>query len=136
MGWKDNVGREFVEADREFVEKVLPVGAVDRAAFGLIADATRYLLVEEKGEVHLRGETAALGEVLRSLAQGGLLVTANDAHAAVARFAALWEEKARLRGTWDRAVDQARRDGAIAPTPRPEPKRSFWDRLRGRSTPR
>ncbi|MBC7238773.1 MAG: hypothetical protein H5T71_01575 [Chloroflexi bacterium] len=59
MGWKDRLRREFFEADREFVDEVLPVGSVDRAAFGLLADATRYVLVEEAGEVHLRAEIAA-----------------------------------------------------------------------------
>ncbi|HAZ27714.1 TPA: hypothetical protein DCY67_03725 [Candidatus Acetothermia bacterium] len=127
-----------MEADREFVEKVLPVGAVDRAAFGLIADATRYRLVEEGGEVHLRGETAALGQVLRSLAQGGLAVTPSDAHAAVARFATLWEEVARRRGTWNTAVDRAREDGEIETAPRralPEPGGSLWKRLFNRRPP-
>ncbi len=131
MNWKERLRREFLEADREFVEGVLPVGSVDRAAFGLLADATRYVLVEEGGEVHLRAEIAARREILRSLAQSGLVVREADAEEAVARFAALWEEKARGRGTWDGAVAQARAEGEIqAPLP-PEP-RSLWRRLGGR----
>ncbi len=135
MGWKDRLRREFFEADREFVDEVLPVGSVDRAAFGLLADATRYLLVEEEGEVHLRAEIAAQGEVLASLARAGAAVKPVDAQQAVARFASLWEAKARGRGTWEGAVAQARQDGEVETGPRrapPEPRRSLWERLFGR----
>lgn len=53
------------------MEGVLPIGTVDQAAFGLIAEATRYILVEENEEVYIRPDVTALPEVLRSLAQGG-----------------------------------------------------------------
>jgi hypothetical protein len=134
MGWKDRLRREFLEADREFVEQVLPVGSVDQAAFGLIAEATRYVLVEEAGEVHLRAEVAALGEVLTSLSRAGSAIKPADAQRAVARFAELWEAKARHRGTWDGAVAQARGDGEVETAraePR-EPRRCFLRRLFGR----
>lgn len=135
MGWKDRLRREFIEADREFVEEILPLGSVDRAAFGLIADATRYVLEEEEGEVHLRAQIAAPGEVLSSLARAGTVVKPADAQQAVARFASLWEAKARARGTWDRAVEEARRGGEVEPASRrapPGPRGSLWDRLLGR----
>lgn len=132
MTWREKLSREFVFADRQFVEKVLPVGAVDRAAFGLIADATRYLLVEEGGEVHLRAEIAAPAEVLGSLARSGLGVPLRDAEVAVARFAALWEETARRRGTWDAAVAEARRAGEVHPPHRPTPRPSLLTWLRRR----
>ena len=130
MAWRDKLRREFLEADRVFVEEVLPVGTVDRAAFGLIADATRYVLVEEGGEVHLRAEIAAPEEVLGSLARSGLRVGLRDAQEAAARFARLWEETARRRGTWDAAVAEARRGGEVQAR-QPEPKASLLDRLRG-----
>ncbi len=135
MRWKDRLRREFFEADREFVDEVLPVGSVDRAAFGLLADATRYLLVQEEGEVHLRAEIAAPAEVLASLARAGTAVKPADAQAAVARFAALWEAKARHRGTWEGAVRQARQDEELESGPRPAPeapRRCLWRRLFGR----
>lgn len=138
MSWRDRLRREFFEADREFVDEVLPVGSVDRAAFGLLADATRYVLVEEAGEVHLRAEIAAQGEVLASLARAGTAVKPTDAEEAVARFAALWEAKARGRGTWEGAVAQARQDGEVEPGPRrapPETRRSVWGRLFGHRPP-
>lgn len=132
MSWKEKLRREFLEADREFVDEVLPLGSVDRAAFGLLADATRYALVEEGGEVHLRAEIAARREVLRSLAQSGLVVHEADAEEAVARFAALWEGKARARGTWGAAVAAARAAGEIE-APRPPKRPSLLDRLLGRA---
>ncbi|QAA75955.1 MAG: hypothetical protein BIP78_0187 [Candidatus Bipolaricaulis sibiricus] len=139
MGWKDRLRREFFEADREFVDTILPVGSVDRAAFGLLADATRYVLVEEAGEVHLRAEIAAQREVLASLARAGAAVKAPDAQEAVARFAALWEAKARHRGTWDAAVAHARQGGEVEQRPRDVPAApggSFWSRLWRRRPPR
>jgi len=135
MNWKDRIRREFMETDRQFVDEVLPVGSVDRAAFGLLADATRYLLVEEAEEVHVRAEIAAAEEVLRSLAHSGLAVKPQDAQAAVDRFAAMWEEKARHRGTWEGAVNVARHSGEIETGPRHaprEPRRCLWTRLFGR----
>jgi len=125
MGWKEQLRREFFEADREFVEEHLPLGSVDQAAFGLIADATRYVLVEEEGEVHIRPDVAALSEVLRSLAQGGRGVSRRDAEAAVQKFAALWEAKARARGSWEEAVRLAREAGEIQTVASPR-KRGFW----------
>lgn len=130
MSWKDRLRREFFEADREFVGEALPVGSVDRAAFGLLADATRYQLVEEAGEVHVRAEIAAQREILTSLARAGTAVKLSDAQDAVARFAALWEAKARHRGTWEGAVAQARADGEVSALRPPEPKRSLWRRFR------
>ncbi len=129
MGWREVLRREFFEADREFVEEVLPLGQVDQAVFGLLMEATRYVLVEEGEEVHIQPDTAALGEVLRSLARGGRGVPRRDAEEALRRFAALWEGKARARGTWEEAVRAARAAGEIQPA-QPKPKRRllFWRR--------
>jgi hypothetical protein len=125
MGWQEVLRREFFEADREFVEEVLPLGTVDHSVFGLIADATRYILVAEGEEVHIRADVAALPEVLRSLGRGGRGVSPRDAQEAVQRFAALWESKARVRGTWAEAVRLAREAGEIR-TPPPQKRRSLW----------
>lgn len=124
MGWRELLRREFFEADREFVEEVLPIGTVDQSIFGLIADATRYILVQEGEEVHIRADVGALAEVLRSLGRSGRAVPRKDAEAAVQKFAALWEAKARARGTWEEAVRAAREAGEIqVQTPK---KRGFW----------
>ncbi len=125
MGWREVLRREYFEADREFVEEVLPVGAVDQSVFGLIADATRYVLVAEGEEVHIRADVGALPEVLRSLSRGGRGVSRKDAEAAVQKFAALWEAKARARGTWEEAVRLAHEAGEIR-TVSLQKKRSFW----------
>lgn len=127
MNWRRKVEREYLEADREFVESVLPVGTVNLPSFGLIADATLYLLVEEAGEVHIRPETASLKEIVASLSKGGTAVSAKDALAAVERFAQLWEEKIRARGKWDELVAEARAAGEISPPPQRK-RRPFWRR--------
>ena len=127
MNWRRKAEREYLEADREFVESVLPVGSVDLSSFGLIADATQYLLVEEAGEVHIRPETASLKEIVASLAKGGTAVTPRDAMAAVERFAQLWEEKIRARGKWEELVAEARAAGEVSAPPQRR-RRPFWRR--------
>ena len=127
MNWKKSVEREYLEADREFTESVLPVGSVDLSSFGLIADATQYLLVEEGGEVHIRPEITSLKEIIASLSRGGSRVSQQDAEAAVGKFASLWEEKIRARGKWEELVAAARAAGEIASSGKRE-KRGlrFW----------
>lgn len=127
MGWREVLRREFFEADREFVEEVLPLGRVDQAVFGLLAEATRYVLVQEGEEIHIQPDTMALGEVLRSLARGGRGVSRREAEEALLRFAALWESKARARGTWAEAVRAARAAGEIQTAPTKTKRRFlFW----------
>ena len=122
MNWRRMVEREYLEADQEFVEQVLPLGSVDLSSFGLIADATQYLLVEEKGEVHIRPEVVSLKEVVASLSRGGTSVTPQDAERAVGRFAQIWEEKIRARGKWEELVQAAREAGEI----KSPPKKRRW----------
>ncbi len=128
MSWQKRVEREYLEADREFSESVLPVGSVNLSSFGLIADATRYLLVEEAGEVHIRPEITSLKEITSSLSRGGTPISPRDAEAAVAEFARLWEEKIKARGKWEELVRAAREAGEIS-SPRKPARR--W-RLLGR----
>ncbi len=113
MEWKKLVEREYFETDQEFVENVLPLGSVDISSFGLIADATRYVLVEEGGEVHIRPEIASLRQIVDSLSRGGTAVSAADAEAAVRRFAELWEERIKARGKWETLIAFARERGEV-----------------------
>lgn len=122
--WCRLVEREYLGADAEFVEGVLPLGSVDASSFGLIADATRYVLTEEGGEVHIRPDISSLDEILRSLAQGGAVVSPKDARAAVQRFAELWEERVRAQGKWEEVVRLARERGEISGPPG-RPKRGW-----------
>lgn len=126
MEWKRLVEREYFETDQEFVEEVLPLGSVDISSFGLIADATRYVLVEEGGEVHIRPEIASLREIVASLSRGGTAVSERDAEAAVLRFAELWEEKIRAKGKWEALVSFARERGEIQEGKPEEKKRRGW----------
>ncbi len=126
MTWKRLVEREYFETDREFVENVLPIGSVDISSFGLIADATKYVLVEEGGEVHIRPEVAALREIIDSLSRGGTAVSPRDAEAAVRKFAELWEERIKSRGKWEKLVSYAREQGEIRrSSEEPERKRKW-----------
>lgn len=113
MQWKKLVEREYLETDNHFVENVLPIGSVDISSFGLIADATKYVLVEERGEVHIRPEVASLREILDSLSRGGTAVSQRDAEAAVRKFAELWEERIKARGKWEELLSFARERGEI-----------------------
>ncbi len=126
MEWKRLVEREYFETDQEFVEEVLPLGSVDISSFGLIADATRYVLVEEGGKVHIRPEIASLREIVASLSRGGTAVSERDAEAAVLRFAELWEEKIRAKGKWEALVSFARERGEIQEGKPEEKKRRGW----------
>jgi hypothetical protein len=126
LEWKRLVEREYFETDQEFVEDVLPLGSVDISSFGLIADATRYVLVEEGGEVHIRPEIASLREIVASLSRGGTAVSERDAEAAVLRFAELWEEKIRAKGKWEELVSFARERGEIQEGKPEEKKRRGW----------
>ncbi len=113
MRWKKLVEREYFETDQDFVENVLPIGSVDISSFGLIADATRYALVREGEEVHIKPEIASLRQILDSLSRGGTAVSQRDAEAAVRRFAELWEERIKSKGKWDSLLDFAREHGEI-----------------------
>ncbi len=125
--WKKLVEREYFETDQEFVENVLPLGSVDISSFGLIADATRYTLVEEGGEVHIRPEIASLRQIVDSLSRGGTAVSAADAEAAVRRFAELWEERIKAKGKWESLIAFARERGEVEEaSPGRERKRWGW----------
>lgn len=126
MEWKKLVEREYFETDREFVENVLPLGSVDASSFGLIADATRYVLVAEGEEIHIRPEVASLREIVGSLSRGGTAVSERDAEAAVQRFAELWEERIKAKGKWEALLDFAREKGEIREGKPEEKRRRGW----------
>lgn len=119
--WERFVEGEYLEADYDFVENVLPLGTIDGSSFGLIADATEYSLVKVGGEVHLRPEVYGLDSLLSSLRRGGVAVDKRDALLSVERFAALWEEKIKSKGKWERLLQLAEEEGAILSGPRPGP---------------
>ncbi|RLE29342.1 hypothetical protein DRJ58_04370 [Candidatus Acetothermia bacterium] len=124
--WKKLVEREYFETDQDFVENVLPLGSVDISSFGLIADATRYALVAEGEEIHIRPEIASLKQILDSLSRGGTAVSPRDAETAVQRFAELWEERIKAKGKWEALLDFARERGEIREGKPEEKKRRGW----------
>jgi len=130
--WRRSVEREYLETDRRFVEEILPIGTVDSGSFGLVADATRYVLRESDGEVHIKGEVAALKEIMNSLSRGGSSARQEDVIHAVQRFAQEWENLIRSRGKWDDVVAVAREHGEVetAPAEEPDQRRRWWQRRR------
>ncbi len=130
LQWRRRVEREYLETDRRFVGEVLPIGTVDGGSFGLIADATRYVLEDKDGEVHLKPTVAALDEIMGSLSRSGASTTREDALQAVHRFAEEWEKLIRDRGKWDDVVGTAREHGEVTSPPpeAPSPHRPWWRR--------
>ncbi len=128
--WRKRVEREYLETDRRFVQEELPIGNVDSSSFGLIADATRYSLVEEGGQLSLRGNIAAMDEILGSLSRTGASVSRDDALSAVQRFAETWEALIKEHGKWDDVVAIAREHNEVCSAPPPEepPRRRWWKR--------
>ncbi len=128
--WKRHVEREYLETDSRFVEDILPIGTVDSGSFGLIADATQYILREKDGEVCIRAEVAALEEVINSLSRSGSAATKEDALQAVQRFAEEWEKLIRQRGKWADMVATAREHDEVltGPADQPRSKRRWWRR--------
>lgn len=126
MEWKKLVEREYFETDQDFVENVLPIGSVDISSFGLIADATRYVLVREGEEVHIRPEIASLRQIVDSLSRGGTAVSPRDAEAAVKRFAELWEERIRAKGKWESLVEFAQKRGEVQERKEGSKRRRGW----------
>ena len=131
LRWRSFVEKEYLEADYEFVEEVLPLGTVDGSSFGLLADATEYLLVREGDRERIRPSINNLDLLLRSLREGGVRVERGDALASLERFAELWEEKIRKAGKWEGMVELAREEGALeleeAQPGQPGGRRRGWE---------
>lgn len=115
--WQSFVEREYLEADYEFVENILPLGTVDGSSFGLLADATEYLLVREGDEEHIKPFINNLDLLLSSLRRGGVRVEKRDALASLERFAKLWEEKVKGAQKWEEMVKLAQEEGALKGAP-------------------
>lgn len=111
--WKSGVMREYYQVDMEFVSEVLPIGSVDSSSFGLIADATDYVLVGEGDDVRIKPYIAELQGILRSIGQSGMRVSPEDAWKSVQRFAEMWERQIKDMGKWEEMVERAQAAGEI-----------------------
>ncbi len=111
--WERSVEREYLDADNEFVETVIPIGDVDGSSFGLISDATEYVIVKTKGENHIQPQVSSLDSILKSLKSGGKSVSKKNALESVKKFAQVWEEKIRSASKWDETVNLAKEEGEI-----------------------
>lgn len=127
--WERFVEREYLDADFDFLENVLPVGNVGGASFGLISDATEYEVVNIEGEKHIKPGVSSLDSILKSLKSGGAQVSKKDALQSVERFAQIWEEQIKSVGKWEEMIRIAQEEGEIKSGQEIEEKKGFLGRI-------
>ncbi|MFP4588498.1 MAG: hypothetical protein ACOCZX_00635 [Candidatus Bipolaricaulota bacterium] len=113
--WREYVNREFLEVDNKFVE-ALPYKSIDAATFGFITEASRFVLVKTKEEVHIKPLTSGLRNLkhdLKASSSPGGDFSLDDAIGALEKFSSQWEEKIKDRDKWDRVVKLARDEDQI-----------------------
>ena len=102
--------REFLKADNEFVDN-LPYKSIDHSTFGLISEATSYVLVESNDEVHIRSRTEGLSDLKQALKDSGD-PTANfelkEAKEALEEFAKIFEGSIKEKNKWEKTLKIAR----------------------------
>lgn len=115
QSWREYVKQEFMKADSEFVEK-MPVNSIDLSTFGLISEATTFVLVRIEGDVHLRplpgGLTALRDDIKNSPRPGGSFDLENAVDA-LTQFAEEWEEIIKKKNKWEKTLEMARDEGDI-----------------------
>ncbi|MEF8725977.1 MAG: hypothetical protein V5A83_03485 [Candidatus Bipolaricaulota bacterium] len=113
--WREYVKQEFMKADNEFIEK-MPVDSIDLSTFGLISEATSFVLVELEGEIHLRplasGLSALKSDIQGSSRPGGGF-DVDSAVGVLTQFGEEWEEKIKENKKWEKMVELAREEDQI-----------------------
>ncbi|MFP4135652.1 MAG: hypothetical protein ACLFN7_00935 [Candidatus Acetothermia bacterium] len=113
--WKEYVKQEFMKADSEFVEK-MPVNSIDLSTFGLISEATSFVLVRIDGDVHLRplpGGLASLRDDLKNSPGPGGSFDLDNAVKALTQFADEWEKMIKKKNKWEKTLELAREEDEI-----------------------
>jgi len=135
--WKDYVKQEFMKADSEFVEE-MPIGSIDLSTFGLISEATTFVLVNLDDGVHLRPLTGGLNslrEDMKNSSRPGGSFDMDNAIEALSKFAEEWEKTIKEKSKWKKAVELARNQGEVMSQEVYEEKTSrgssFLDRIKG-----
>jgi|GEM_PF-2045102 len=137
--WKEYVSREYLEVDEEFVEG-LPRRSIDSSTFGLIAEATDFVLVEgEDGTVEIK----VLSQALEDLSAGTKETPGSrgnfnvqEAIAILEDFGEAWKQKIQQREKWERTLEIAKKNDEIrskeefeATIRVKDEERSLWGRL-------
>lgn len=135
--WREHVKQEFMKADNEFIEK-MPVDSIDLSTFGLISEATSYVLVELEGEIHLRPLASGLSSLksdIQSSSRPGGGFDVDSAVGVLTQFGEEWEEKIKENNKWEKMVELAREEDQIMAQSdfeqETESKTSFLDRVKG-----
>ncbi|SRR6056297_2134187 len=113
--WQEHVKHEFIRTDRNFTEK-LPINSIDISTYGLISEATTFVPVRIKGEIHIQPLKGGLTELRKDLQQsprpgGGFEV--DQALSTLAQFAEEWEEEIKKKDKWSEMVELAEADNSI-----------------------
>lgn len=135
--WKNYVKQEFMKADSEFVEE-MPIGSIDLSTFGLISEATTFVLVNLEDGVHLRPLTGGLNSLrddMKNSSRPGGSFDMDNAVEALSQFAEEWEETIKKKNKWEKTVKLARQQEDIMSQEAYEEKTSgsasLLDRIKG-----
>ncbi len=115
--WRKNVNSEFLESDREYVEN-LPYKSVDQSTFGLVSEATSYVLVKSGEKIHIKPRTKNLTDLKQALEKSGDPAAdfkLGEAEKALEDFADLFEETIKEKGKWEKTIKIARENEEIIP---------------------
>lgn len=135
--WKNYVKQEFMKADSEFVEE-MPIGSIDLSTFGLISEATTFVLVNLEDGIHLRPLTGGLDSLrddIKNSSRPGGSFDMDNAVEALSQFAEEWEKTIKKKNKWEKTVKLARQQEDIMSQEVYEEKTSgsasFLDRIKG-----
>ncbi len=135
--WKNYVKQEFMKADSEFVEE-MPIGSIDLSTFGLISEATTFVLVNLEDGVHLRPLTGGLNSLrddMKNSSRPGGSFDMDNAVDALSQFAEEWEKTIKEKNKWEKTVKLARQQEDIMSQETYEEKTSgsasILDRIKG-----
>jgi hypothetical protein len=135
--WKNYVKQEFMKADSEFVEE-MPVGSIDLSTFGLISEATTFVLVRLDDGIHLRPLTSGLNSLRKDMqnsSRPGGSFDMDNAVEALSQFAEEWEETIKKKDKWKKTVKMAEEQEEIMSQETYEEKTSdnssFLDKIKG-----
>lgn len=139
QAWKDYVKQEFMKADSEFIQK-MPIDSIDLSTFGLISEATTFVLVEIEGEVHLKplpGGLSALKSDIQNSSRPGGGFDVDSAIGVLTQFGEEWEGKIKEKRKWEKMVELARENDQVMAQSDFEKEKnidtgtSFLDKIKG-----
>ncbi len=134
--WRNYVKQEFMKADNEFVEE-LPMNSIDLSTFGLISEATTFVLVRFDGEIRLKplpsGLSALRNDIQSSNRPGGGF-DLDSAVETLNSFAEEWERTIKEKDKWNKMIELAQEEGEIMEQEEYEgqsgTKKSFLDKIK------